>query len=66
MGTREEGKPSPLSHALEFEFNDSLIPRAVSFWIRLVEDRLAVSLFPIRVPSHPNLKKAADVILKTP
>ncbi len=45
LGTKEEGKPSPMCHSADFDFNDALIPLGVTFWVRLVEDRLAVSLY---------------------
>ena len=45
LGTQEEGRTNALNHSSDFEFNDSVIPSAVAFWIRLVEDRLNVSLF---------------------
>jgi len=44
MGTKEEGGRSCVCHMSTFEFNDKLIPLATEFWIRLVEDRLAVTL----------------------
>jgi hippurate hydrolase len=46
LGTQEEGRTNALNHSSDFEFNDSVIPSAVAFWVRLVEDRLNVSLFP--------------------
>lgn len=45
LGTKEEGKTNALCHSADYEFNDNVIPRAVEFWIRLVEDRLGVSLY---------------------
>ena len=45
LGTAEEGKESHLCHSSKFNFNDKLIPIAVSFWVRLVEDRLGASIY---------------------
>ncbi len=45
LGAGEEGKLNAVNHSSSFEFNDHLLPIAVQFWIRLVEDRLGVSLF---------------------
>lgn len=34
-----------MCHNTAFDFNDNLIPFAVVFWVRLVEDRLALALY---------------------
>jgi metal-dependent amidase/aminoacylase/carboxypeptidase family protein len=34
-----------MCHNTAFDFNDNLIPFAVCFWVRLVEDRLALQLY---------------------
>lgn len=46
LGTKEEGRTNALCHSADFDFNDNVIPRAVEFWVRLVEDRLGLSLLP--------------------
>jgi len=43
-GTKEEGRTNALCHSSDFDFNDNIIPTAVTFWVRLVEYRLGVSL----------------------
>ena len=45
LGSGEDGRSNSMCHATNYDFNDNLIPIAVSFWIRLVEDRLNVRLF---------------------
>lgn len=35
-----------MCHNTAFDFNDNLIPFAVCFWVRLLEDRLGLALYP--------------------
>ncbi|KAL6045531.1 Hippurate hydrolase [Balamuthia mandrillaris] len=45
LGGGEQGRSNNICHSSSFEFNDNLLPIGVKFWIRLVEDRLNLSLF---------------------
>ena len=45
LGGAEPGRPNVSCHATNFDFNDNLLEVGMRLWIRLVEDRLSVSLF---------------------
>ncbi|KAJ1636813.1 peptidase M20, partial [Pavlovales sp. CCMP2436] len=42
---KSEERSNCMCHNTAFDFNDNLIPFAVCFWVRLLEDRLALELY---------------------
>jgi amidohydrolase len=45
LGGGEAGRSNAICHATSYDYNDNLIDIGVRFWVRLIEERMGVTLF---------------------
>jgi metal-dependent amidase/aminoacylase/carboxypeptidase family protein len=45
LGGKEAGRSNAMCHSTQYDYNDSILPVAISMWVRLAEDRLGATLY---------------------
>ena len=45
LGSGQDGRNNAMCHSADFDYNDALINVGITFWLRLVEQRMGVRLY---------------------